>query len=93
MMDAFGINDQLLHGINLCVCRSTETGRDFLLCVSLLPLKKTQMRLKNVQYISSSCISLILLRCLKRKTFANVYDVHLVINMVTEVVLHGLGFA
>lgn len=86
MMDAFGINDQLLHGINLCVCRSTETG-------SLLPLKKKQMRLKNVQYISSSCISLILLRCLKRKTFANVYDVHLVINMVTEVVLHGLGFA
>lgn len=31
--------------------------------------------------------------CLKRITFANVYDIYLVINILTKVVLHGLGFA
>lgn len=44
-----------------------------------------------MQYISCS-VSFILLRCLKRITFANVYDIHFIINMI-EVVLHGLGFA
>lgn len=31
--------------------------------------------------------------CLERITFANVYDIYLDLNMMTEVVLHGLGLA
>lgn len=74
----------------MCVGLQKQAVVFFIVC-QFVALKKPD-EIKNVQYISSSCISLILLRCLKRITFANVYDIHLVINM-TEVVLHGLGFA